>query len=82
MPKNITIYTTSTCSYCPMVKRYLTSKGLPYDEVNLEEHPELQAQVFEKSGALTVPVTIITKQDDSEDVVIGYNISRLAPAIA
>lgn len=82
MPKNITIYTTNTCSYCPMVKQYLKNKGLPYDEVNLEEHPELQAQVFEKSGALTVPVTIITKQDDTEDIVIGYNLSRLAPAIA
>lgn len=82
MPKNITIYTTNTCSYCPMIKQYLQSKGLSYEEVNLEEHPELQAQVFEKSGALTVPVTIITKQDDTEDVVIGYNLSRLAPAVA
>lgn len=82
MPKNITIYTTSTCSYCPMVKQYLQSKGLPYEEVNLEKHPELQAEVFEKSGALTVPVTIVTKQDDTEDVVVGYNLSRLAPAVA
>lgn len=82
MPKNITIYTTDTCSYCPMVKRYLKSKGLPYDEVNLEKHPERQAEVFAKSGALTVPVTIVTQQDDSQEVVVGYNLSRLAPAIA
>ena len=82
MPKNITIYTTNTCSYCPMVKQYLKRKGLSYDEVNLEKHPEMQAEVFEKSGALTVPVTIVTKQDNSQDVVIGYNLARLAPAIA
>ena len=82
MPKNITIYTTNTCSYCPMVKQYLAQKGLAYDEVNLEEHPEQQAKVFEMSGALTVPVTIVTKQDDSQDVVVGYNLARLAPAIA
>ena len=82
MPKNITIYTTNTCSYCPMVKQYLASKGLTYDEVNLEEHPDQQAKVFEMSGALTVPVTIVTKQDNTKDVVIGYNLSRLAPAIA
>ncbi len=82
MPKNITIYTTNTCSYCPMVKRYLKSKGLPYDEVNLEENPDQQAKVFEMSGALTVPVTIVTQQDDSQEVVVGYNLSRLAPAIA
>lgn len=82
MPKNITIYTTNTCSYCPMVKQYLKSKGLTYDEVNLEEHPDQQAKVYEMSGALTVPVTIVTKQDDTQDVVIGYNLTRLAPAVA
>jgi glutaredoxin len=65
-----------------MVKRYLKSKGLPYDEVNLEKHPERQDEVFKMSGALTVPVTIVTQQDDSQEVVVGYNLSRLAPAIA
>jgi len=82
MPKNITIFTTSTCSYCPMVKRYLQSKGLTYDEVNLEEHPHRQQEVLAMSGALTVPVTIVTQQDDSQDVIVGYNLQRLAPAVA
>lgn len=82
MPKNITIFTTSTCSYCPMVKRYLASKGLTYDEVNLEENPDRQAEVLAMSGALTVPVTIVTKSDDSQDVIVGYNLQRLAPAVA
>lgn len=82
MPKNITIFTTSTCAYCPMVKKFLAAKGLMYDEVNLEEHPERQAEVLKLSGALTVPVTVVTKQDDSQSVVIGYNLAKLAPAIA
>jgi glutaredoxin 3 len=82
MPKNITVFTTSTCSYCPMVKRFLASKGLSYDEVNLEEHPDRQAEVLSMSGALTVPITIVTKQDDSREVVVGYNLQKLAPALA
>lgn len=82
MPKNITIFTTNTCSYCPMVKRYLQSKGLSYDEVNLEQHPERQDEAFKASGAMTVPVTIVTKQDDTKEVVIGYNLQKLAPALA
>lgn len=82
MPKNITIFTTSTCAYCPMVKKFLAAKGLSYDEVNLEEHPERQAEVLQLSGALTVPVTVVTKQDDTQSVVIGYNLAKLAPAIA
>ncbi|HEU5004593.1 MAG TPA: glutaredoxin family protein [Candidatus Saccharimonadales bacterium] len=82
MPKNITVFTTSTCSYCPMVKRYLASKGLTYDEVNLEDNPERQQEVLAMSGALTVPVTIVTQQDDSQAVIVGYNLQKLAPAVA
>jgi len=82
MTKNITVFTTSTCAYCPMVKRYLDSKGLHYDVVNLEEQPQRQAEVLEISGSLSVPVTIVTKTDDSKQVVVGYNLTQLAPAVA
>lgn len=82
MPKNITIFTTTTCAYCPMVKRFLQAKGLAYDEVNLDQNPERQAEALALSGALTVPVTVVTKQDDTQAVVVGYNLAKLAPAIA
>ena len=65
-----------------MVKRYLSAKGVGYDEVNLDTNPERQAEALEISGALTVPVTVITKEDDSREVVIGYNLAKLAPAVA
>jgi glutaredoxin 3 len=80
--KNITIFTTNTCSYCVMVKRYLDMKGQSYEVVNLDENPERQAEVHALSGALTVPITVVTKEDDSREVVIGYNLPKLAPAIA
>ena len=82
MTKNITIFTTNTCAYCPMVKRYLASKGLNYEEINLEEHPQRQAEALQMSGALTVPITVVTKVDDSQEVIIGYNLQKLAPAVA
>ena len=82
MPKNITIFTTTTCAYCPMVKKYLGAKGLNYEEVNLDQYPERQKEALEISGALTVPVTVVTKEDDSREVVVGYNLAKLAPAVA
>jgi glutaredoxin 3 len=82
MAKDITIFTTNTCSYCGMVKRFLDMKGQSYDVVNLDEHPERQAEALELSGALTVPITVVTKQDDTKEVVVGYNLARLAPAVA
>jgi glutaredoxin 3 len=82
MPKNITIFTTNTCGYCGMVKKFLDMKGREYNVVNLDENPERTSEVLEISGSLTVPVTVVTKQDDSQQVVVGYNLSQLAPAIA
>jgi glutaredoxin 3 len=82
MVKNITIFTTNTCAYCAMVKKYLGAKGMKYDVVNLDEQPERQAEALKLSGALTVPVTVVTKHDDSREVIVGYNLAKLAPAVA
>jgi len=80
--KNITIFTTNTCAYCVMVKKWLGAKGYAYEEVNLDTNPERQKEAFEVSGQLAVPVTVVTKQDDSKEVIVGYNLAKLAPAVA
>lgn len=82
MAKNITIFTTNTCAYCVMVKKWLTAKGMKYDEVNLDTNPDRAKEAYELSGQLAVPVTIVTKQDDSKEVIVGYNLAKLAPAVA
>lgn len=81
MVKNITIFTTNTCAYCGMVKKWLDAKGHSYDIVNLDTNPERQAEALAISGALTVPVTVVTKHDDTQEVVIGFNLAKLAPAL-
>jgi len=65
-----------------MVKKYLDGKGITYEVVNLDEQPEKQAEVYAKSGALTVPVTLVEKDDNTEEVVIGFNLPRLASVVA
>lgn len=80
MAKDITIFTRNTCAYCHTVKKYLQTKGVAYNEVNLDEHPERQDEVVAMSGAFTVPVTVVTKEDDMREVVVGPNFARLAAA--
>ncbi len=82
MPNKITIYTTNTCAYCAMVKKFLTIKGQTYDEINLDDHPDKRQEAMALSGAMTVPITVITKADGMQDVTVGYNPSQLASAIA
>lgn len=64
-----------------MVKKFLTAKGQTYEEVNLDQDPARQQEALELSGALTVPVTVVTKEDDTRQVVVGYNLAQLAPAL-
>ena len=82
MVKDITIFTTNTCAYCVHVKRWLDAKGHSYQVVNLDDNPERQAEALQLSGALTVPITVVTKHDDSRAVVVGFNLAKLAPAVA
>jgi glutaredoxin 3 len=82
MAKNITIFTTNTCAYCVMVKKYLQAKGHTYEEVNLDQDPSRQQEAFAISGQLAVPVTVVTKDDESKEVIVGYNLAKLAPAVA
>lgn len=71
-----TIYTTTTCAYCTMVKKYLTSKGIEYVEKDAST-PELRDEAYKLSGVLSVPITVIN------DVVIrGWNVGELNRAIA
>jgi glutaredoxin 3 len=77
----ITVFTTNTCAYCKMVKQFLTLKGKEYQVVNLDDNPEKRQELFEKTGAMTVPITLIEKEDGMEDVIIGFNRARLAEVL-
>lgn len=65
-----------------MVKKWLASKGLAWEEVNVEEHPERANEAYEISGQLAVPVTVVTDDNDERQVIVGYNLAKLAPAVA
>lgn len=75
---NITIFSTTTCAYCPMVKEWLKHKGYAYDEVVLDQDGAARTEeMIQKSGQMAVPVTIVEKKDGSEAVVVGYNIAHV-----
>lgn len=75
----ITIYKTPTCVYCKMVAKLLETKGVEYQLVDVSEDPKLRQEVIEKSGAMSVPITV---KGDWEDFVIGWNPSRLMSMVA
>lgn len=82
MPKKITIFTTNTCAYCVMIKKWLKNRGFIYEEVNVDTYPERRQEAILLSGSMTVPVTIVTRADNTQEVVVGFNLQRLAPMVS
>jgi glutaredoxin 3 len=82
MVKDITIYTSNYCAYCGMVKQFLDLKGQTYKVVNIDEQPQRQNDIISLTGRNHVPVTVITKNDGSQNITVGYNITKLASALS
>jgi glutaredoxin 3 len=82
MSKKITIYTTNTCAYCEMVKKFLNTKSLEYTVVNMDEHPEVRQSIIEMSGAMTVPVTVVEDEAGNKNITVGWNPAKLGGAVA
>ena len=55
----IIMYSTTWCGYCRRLKTQLTSSGIGYTEVNIEEHPEAASYVEHVNGGnQTVPTLV------------------------
>ncbi len=61
----ITLYTVPDCDACDLVRIYLEKKAFPFTEKNVADDFELQDELKNKSGALTVPVLIVGAQSIS-----------------
>ncbi|MFJ7971676.1 glutaredoxin family protein [Psychrobacillus sp. NPDC096389] len=58
----IKVYTTNTCPYCTMMKNFLNEKGLPFEEVNVQQDPIAADQLVKTTGEMGVPQTEINGQ--------------------
>lgn len=59
----VTIYTKAYCPYCVRALSVLQSKGVSYQEVRIDEQPELRPQMIERAGGrTTVPQIFIGAQ--------------------
>lgn len=75
--KNITIYSTATCGFCKMLKSYLSSKDVTYDVKMADEDQDIAKELYEKSGQLGVPFTVIEMEDGSEEKILGFDRSKV-----
>lgn len=68
----VKVYTTSTCPYCTMLKNFLNDQGIAYEEINLQQRPDMVDYVMKSTGNLGVPQTEINGQ-----WVIGFDQNQI-----
>jgi glutaredoxin 3 len=62
------VYSTPTCPYCTMIKGYLESKGVKYQEYDVSVDKQRAREMIGKSGQMGVPVTDINGR-----IIVGFD---------
>lgn len=78
--KNVTIYTTPTCTYCKMAKEFFKEKGVNYKEFDLMtdvvKREEMRKKMQEMGQGLAVPII-----DIEGSIMLGFDRKALADAL-
>lgn len=74
----VTIYSTTSCPYCTMLKDYLDSKNIFFEEKLVDQNEEFKTEMLnESNGFLGVPFVVIVKDDNSKETVLGFDKGKL-----
>jgi len=68
MKREVKIYTTPTCPYCTMAKKFLDDNGIKYQEFDIVEDRAAREEMKNKCNSLTVPTICF----DGE-VLVGFD---------
>lgn len=61
MPK-VVIYSKKVCPFCVRAKTLFESKNISFEEIMVDENPDLYQKLKEQTGLLTVPQIFINDE--------------------
>ncbi len=59
MPANVKIYTTDWCGYCSAAISLLKSKGVKFEQIDVDGDAKMRRWLVEQTGRTTVPQVFI-----------------------
>ena len=74
MAKKIVVYTTPWCGDCKTAKRFLGERGIAYEEIDIEQHPEAAGIVMRLNDGMRKVPTL-----DVEGIIVSgdkFNAAR------
>lgn len=74
---DVTVYSTTWCSFCRAEKQWLDENKVPYTSIDVEADEAAAHEMVHLSGQAAVPVTVIKKSDAEPAVIVGFDRDRL-----
>lgn len=69
----ITIYSTRSCPYCVMLKRWLDEKSVKYTNYNVDENPIAAQNMMRLSGQMGVPFSTVELDNGEMRKILGFD---------
>jgi glutaredoxin 3 len=55
----VTVYSTNWCPWCDRAKALLKTRGIEFNDVNIETQPDFRQKLLDLTGGWTVPQIVI-----------------------
>jgi glutaredoxin len=79
----ITIYSTSICAACETLTRWLDKNNIKFKKKVTDDDPKIMEEFMSiNEGMISVPFTIIAKEDGSLVKIIGFDQKRFKEVLA
>ncbi len=78
----VTVYSTTTCPYCVMLKHWLDERKITYTDYLVDKNQFAAQNMVQLSGQMGVPFSTIEHDDGSMEKIIGFDRPRFEAALA
>jgi glutaredoxin len=76
------MYSTTTCTTCVGLEKWLTQAGFAYEKKMADSDPAIMEEFMNVTdGMIGVPFTVITADDGTVSKITGYDRSALKAAL-
>lgn len=68
----IVVFTTPTCSYCNLAKRFFKEKSVRFKEIDISRNPSAASDIQKRTGQTGVPVILINNRP-----IVGFDKEKI-----
>lgn len=72
MDKKVKIYSTPTCPFCMMAKKFLKENNIDFEDIDVSTDQAKAQEMVQKSGQMAVPVI-----DIDGEIIVGFDKEKI-----